>query len=176
MILMGATPVVGFGEEQVDRLGRRVGYLVASVINLGLLWAANQLLEWGWPSWLTEDFAEVLPIIGLSLGTSAVVYLVWIVWDPPLVKLACDLITLTLSIAVGIVTWNVFPFDFTPYAFDWATLARWVIALSLLGTGIAWAVKLVQLATTAVFGRPAPGEVGSVVDEPTEPSMEESRR
>lgn len=172
---MGATPVVGFGEEQVDRLGRRVGYFVAFVLTLGLMWVANRLLVWEWPSWLTEDFAEVLPILNLSLGTSALVYLVWIAWDSPLVKLACDLITLTLSIAVGIAMWNVFPFDFSSYEFDWAALTRWVIAVSLLLSGIGWVAKLVQLVTAAVFGRSGPGAVGSVGAVPTE-SLEESHR
>ena len=41
--------------------GRRSGYVVAVAINAALLWVTHQLLDWGWPRFLTEDFEELLP-------------------------------------------------------------------------------------------------------------------
>jgi hypothetical protein len=42
-------------------------------------------------------------------------------------------------------TLQVFPFDFTTYSVDWATLLRVALSLGIFGTAIAVVVELVKL-------------------------------
>ena len=49
------------------RAARRFGYLVAIGVNLILLYVVNNLLEWEWPSFLTEDFERVVGIVSFSI-------------------------------------------------------------------------------------------------------------
>ena len=43
--------------------GRQFGYFVAVACNIALLWVSHQLLDWGWPRFLTDEFTSVLPWI-----------------------------------------------------------------------------------------------------------------
>ena len=60
---------------------KRFGYLLALLINGAMLFVANNLLAWGWFSWLTADFEELLPIINVSLVASMLVNAVYMVYD-----------------------------------------------------------------------------------------------
>ena len=58
---MTQTGSAGF-EQPRSPAARRFGYLVAIGVNLVLLYVVNNLLEWGVPEFLTDDFERVLPI------------------------------------------------------------------------------------------------------------------
>jgi hypothetical protein len=47
--------------------------------------------------------------------------------------------------AVAIMTFQVFPFDFTGYEFNWEPLARFVIVLTMVGVGLAIATEVGKL-------------------------------
>jgi hypothetical protein len=124
--------------------GRRAGYLVAIVVNCLFLWLANHLLEWGWPRFLTEDFGQVLPYVNASLLITLAVNLLWLAFDPPWFKSFAQIGINLVAILVGIKFYEVFPFDFTGYAPIWENLARVVIALTIVGSGIGALVETVR--------------------------------
>ena len=105
--------------------GRRAGYVIAVAINAVMLWIAHQLLDWGWPRFLTEDFEELLPVITWSLVASIVVNALFVVADPPWFKALCNVVTSAISLAVAVRTWQVFPFDFCPTP---STGRRWCVS------------------------------------------------
>ena len=132
------------------RTGRRIGYAIAVALNVAFLLIANNILDWGWLPWLTEDFSDVLPIMNASLIASIVVNTVYLVYDADWFKGLTQLGLLILSLIVTIRFWQVFPFDFSAYDFGWGTLVRWLLGLALFGVCVAILVQVIQLARLAM--------------------------
>jgi len=142
---MNQSPVV-IDEAGAKVIGRKVGWVVAAVITGSLLWFVNLLPDWDrTPSWLTDDFVDALPSIRNALIASIVVYLLYVVYDADWFRAMGDLVSGWFSLVAGWTVWQVFPFDFSAYDFDWALLARFVIGLGLFGTVVAMIANLVKL-------------------------------
>ena len=137
-------------ERTQPTTANRVGYVIAIVINAALLVVVNNLLAWGWISWLTDDFEEVLPLLNLSLTATILVNLVYLAFDAEWFKSLCELGLLSISLAVTIRLYQVFPFDFSAYDVDWAVLARIVLIIAMVGVGIAMIVQVVKLVRFAI--------------------------
>ena len=125
---------------------RRVGYVAAATANLVLLWVANHLLDWQWPPFLTDDFSDLLPWVSFSLVATAVVDALWAWRDPAWFKHLGQLGLNAIGIVVAVRTWQIFPFDFSAYSFDWNLVARLVIAAGFLGMVASSITELVGLA------------------------------
>jgi hypothetical protein len=136
---------------------RRLGYTIAIVVNGAILFVVHNLLAWGVPEWLTDDFGDVLPILTLSLLAAIMVNTVFLFYDEPWFTTACELVTLGLSMAVVVTTYRVFPFDFSAYAWDWDVMVRWVIILTIAAMSIALVVNAVKLVTIIVQSLPGVG-------------------
>jgi hypothetical protein len=132
--------------------GRRVGYLVAAVFDVVFLWIANHLLDWQWPRFLTVEFDDVLPVLSASIIVSIVVNVIWVAFDPPWFKALGNIITSAFGIAVGVRTLEVFPFDFSTYARDWAGLVRVIVVIAIVGSAVGVIVNLVKLVSSAALG------------------------
>ena len=116
---------------------RHVGYGVAAGVNAALMLVVNNLLSWGWPSFLTHDFTQLLPIINLSLGASVLVNLAYLSYDAPRFKSLCQIGLGAISMLVATRTWAVFPFDFAAGdGFGWAGLVRIILVMVIIGTAI----------------------------------------
>ena len=59
------------------KAARRFGYVLSIVINVAMLVIVQNLLEWGWPAFLTAEFAEVVPWISFSLVASIVANIIY---------------------------------------------------------------------------------------------------
>lgn len=117
--------------------GRRGGYVIAIALNAVGLWVVRRLLEWGWPRFLTDDFEQLLPILTLSFVAGMVVNGLFVLADPPRFKALGNLVTSVISVVVAVRTWQVFPFDFSTYTYDWSWVARAVILVAGVGSAIA---------------------------------------
>ena len=60
--------------------------MIAIVINVAMLVIVQNILDWGWPAFLTDEFVEVVPWISLSLIASIVVNVIYQVDDSQTVK------------------------------------------------------------------------------------------
>lgn len=125
---------------------RRTGYIVALVINGAVLYAVNV-----WPGWqalpfLTDETAQVLGLVNLSLIVGMFTNAVYVIVDSPRVKALGDLLVLGIGLAILVVVWQVFPFAF-PAGFDWTLVVRILIVLSMVGSIIAIIVQLMILVT-----------------------------
>ncbi len=125
---------------------RRFGYMVAILVNVALLIAANNLLAWDIFPFLTNGFERVLPILNVSLGAAIAVNLVYLGFDTPWFKSLTQIGLLAISLVVTIRFYQVFPFDFYAYEFDWDLLAEWALILAMVGVGIGVVGEVVRLA------------------------------
>jgi hypothetical protein len=124
---------------------RRLGYGITMLVNAAMIVVVNNILEWGWFSWLTNDFELLLPIINLSLMASILVNLAYMVYDAEWFKSMCEIGLLVISITVAVRTFQVFPFDFSAYSWDWEATTRMIIAFAIIGMSIALIVNAVKL-------------------------------
>lgn len=125
--------------------GRRIGYVVAAVMNGALLYVVNNLLAWDLLPFLTDGFSRVLWILNLSLLASLLANVMWIWFDPVWLKATAQIALNAISLAVTVRLWNVFPFDFSSYSFDWETVARVVLVIGGVGLSIGILVEVVNL-------------------------------
>ncbi|MFP4635659.1 MAG: hypothetical protein ACLFRD_07355 [Nitriliruptoraceae bacterium] len=133
--------------RRVPTSAKRVGYLAAAVINGVLLWVAHQLLGWGWPGFLTDDFEQVLGILTASFVASILANLALAAHHRGRFRAFADLVTAGFALAVGVRLWEVFPIDFTGYATDWSGVVRVALGVGIAATGIAIVANLVKLLT-----------------------------
>jgi hypothetical protein len=145
---MTQTGSAGF-EQPRSPAARRFGYLVAIGVNLVLLYVVNNLLEWGVPEFLTDDFERVLPIMNFSIVANIVVNIVYLFFDPTWFKSITQIVLSVIGLIVVIRLYRVFPFDYTAYEFyefEWEVVTRVVLVLIMIGISIGIIV------TTAKFG------------------------
>ena len=113
---------------------RRVGYLLAGLINLGVLYAVNITPGWKALPFLTSDTELVLPLVNLSLAVGVVANLAYAARDPDWGKALGNLVSGLVGIAAMARIWAVFPFDFDAYSFDWGLLTRIVLFVAIFGS------------------------------------------
>ena len=123
---------------------RRVGYVVAVLVNAAVLYAVNV-----WPGWqalpfLTEDMRLVLGLVNASMLVSIVANMVYFVADPRWLKALGDIVTTAVGIAALVRMWQVFPFDFSGSSFDWALVVRVAMGVAIGGSAIALVVAFVS--------------------------------
>jgi len=124
---------------------RRFGYAVAVAVNAAILVVVNNILEWGWFPWLTDDFELVLPLVNLSLVATILANIAYMAYDAAWFKSICEIGQLSISIAVAIRTFRVFPFDFAAYTWDWEATTRLTIVVAIVAMFIAIIVHVVRL-------------------------------
>ena len=132
---------------------RRVGYVVAVLVNAAVLYAVNV-----WPGWqalpfLTQDMRLVLGLVNASMLVSIVANMAYFAADPRWLKALWDIATTAVGIAALVRMWQVFPFDFSGSSFDWALVVRVAMGVAIGGSAIALVVAFVSFVKSV--GRPA---------------------
>jgi hypothetical protein len=128
---------------------RRVGYVIAAAVNLGVLYLVNVWPGWSAVPFLTEDTTAILWLFNASLVLSAALNAAYAVYDPRWFKALGDLVTAGISLAVLARIWQVFPFDFGTSTVDWVLVARIVLVVAIVGTAIAIVTQAVTLVRAA---------------------------
>jgi hypothetical protein len=129
---------------QVPRAARRAGYVIAIAVNAVLIWVVNHLVEWDVLPWLTDDFSRVVPLLMVSLIASIVVNVAYLTYDAAWFKSITQIVLLSISMAVMIRMYAVFPFDFSAYDFNWDTTARVVMIIVMVALAIGIVVEGVK--------------------------------
>jgi hypothetical protein len=124
--------------------------MVAIAVNAGLLYVVNHLLAWDLLAFLTDDFEQVLPIINASLLASIVVNLVHLGYDAAWFKSVTEIALAAIALAAAVRMFQVFPFDFSAYEFNWTTVTRVVLILAMAGMVIAIIAESAKLAAAMV--------------------------
>lgn len=127
------------------RTTSRIGYAIAVVANLVMLFIVNNLLAWGWVPFLTDDFEQLLPIVSLSLVVGAGANFAFIFYNAEWFRSVGQIVQNVFSLFVIIATLKIFPFDFSPYPVNWTAIARVVLALALVAVSLATIAELVKM-------------------------------
>jgi hypothetical protein len=133
--------------KQPSAAARRTGYVFAILINAALLFAVNVWPEWDVVPFLSDEFTQVLALVNASMVVTLLVNVVYLFNDRRPVKQLLDIVSLAVTVVVGIRMWQVFPFDFGDQTFDWELLFRIAIVLGIVGVAIAIIVNIVSLST-----------------------------
>lgn len=126
---------------------RRLGYLIAILVNGAMLWVCHNILAWDIAPWLTESYEELLPLINLSLGGSILANFIYFWFDVDWFKSLTQALLALVALFLAVRTWQVFPFDFSSYDFDWAALTRMILIFVMIG------ITIGLIAETAKFLR-----------------------
>lgn len=127
------------------RVRDRSGYVAAIIVNVALIYLLNNLLEWNLLPFLTNDFVTVRGLIRLSLIVAIVFNAVFLAFDPPWFRSIGRIVIAGFSLAVSVLMYRTFPFDFTPYGFDWSIIVRVLIVIAIGGSAIAIVAEFVKL-------------------------------
>jgi hypothetical protein len=132
---------------------RRVGYLVAVLINAALLWLLHVWPGWEGVPFLTADFADVLWLVGLSLWVGVGANLLYLVLDPLWLTALGGLATTAIGLAAALRLWEVFPFDLDG---AWTTVVRVALVIGIVGAAIGILVNVVTAIRAAARGPDTP--------------------
>lgn len=122
--------------------GRRVGHVVAVLVNLLLLYLINVSPGWDAVPFLTGETVLVLGLVNLSLWASVVAEALYVVWDAVWLRALGDIVTMGISLAATVRIWQVFPFDLTS---GWEMATRVLLGIAVFGTLVGIAVALARL-------------------------------
>jgi len=68
-------------ENSFPNPSRQAGYIIAILVNVGLIYVFNNILTWNAP-YLTQDFSRCLPALTMSLAVTIFCNAVFMVYDP----------------------------------------------------------------------------------------------
>jgi hypothetical protein len=124
---------------------RRFGYVVAVLVNVALLYAVNE-----WPGWdalpfMTDETTEVLGLVNASIVAGLVANAVYVVYDAGWMRALGDLVTTSVGLVAMVRIWQVYPFDFSGYSFDWDIVVRILLVVGMVGSVIGIIVRLMNL-------------------------------
>jgi hypothetical protein len=122
---------------------RRVGYVVAVLVNAALLYAANVWPGWETVPFLTEDTSQVMPMVNASITVSLAANVVYLLRDPRWLRALGDVVTTAVGLAAVLQLWQVFPFDFDDDGFDWALAVHVLLGIAIVGSVIGIVAGLV---------------------------------
>lgn len=142
---------------------KQSGYVVAILINVAMLVIVQNILEWGWLPFLTDDFATVIPWLSAAFVVSIGMNFVYQLDDSRAVKSVGQIAVNVMSAYSTFALLKVFPFDFSNYAFDWAPVARILLILAIVGAAVGSFVEVIKLLTDRL------GRDGVFAGEPGQP-------
>jgi hypothetical protein len=126
--------------------GQRAGYVIAIIVDAMLIYVVGNLLEWDVLPFLTSDFERVSSAIVTSLVAGIVVNAIWLLHDPRWLRSLGQIVILVVGLVALARLWQVFPFDFSSYGFDWGVVARIMLAVAIVGSGLGILGEVVKLA------------------------------
>jgi len=124
---------------------RRVGYLVAIVVNAVLLYLINRSPGWEAVSFLTDDTPRILGLVNASIVAGIVANCIYTLWDPRWLRALGDIVTVSIGLMALVQLWVVFPIDFGSASVPWELVARWLIGVGIAGSILGIIVALARL-------------------------------
>lgn len=131
--------------ERRSGAGRRIGYLVAVVVNVALWYLANVRPGWQAVPFLTGETEQVLGTFNLAVVVGAVSNALYVLWDPPRLRALGDLVGAVVGLVLTVRLYGVFPFDFSDLPYDLTTLVRVLLVVGIVGAAIGILASLVAL-------------------------------
>lgn len=135
---------------RASTVARKVGYLVAVLVNSIMLVMVNAYPGWRVLPFLTEEFVSILWLVNLSLVASVVVNVFYLAYDPAWFRSVGQIGVSAIGLVAAVRMWQVFPFDFSAYVFTWTAVIRLLLVLAIFGSVVAIVIELVRLARRGI--------------------------
>ena len=119
-------------------------YIAAIIANAVILVIVNQILNWGFLPFLTQDFKQVIPIQNVSLVATIIFNVAFLFHDAEWFSSLLKMVLNGIGVAVLARYLSVFPFDFSGSSFNWAALFRVMIVIGIVGCCIAVIVEAIK--------------------------------
>jgi hypothetical protein len=125
-------------QNKMPSSARQFGYIVSIFVNILLIFIANNLLNWNVP-FLTQDFAQCLWAVNLSLGVTIFINFIFIFFDRRWFKNLMQVFGNVLGFISGYIFLRVFPLNLTD------NLARLVNFALIIGLGAIVLSTMIEL-------------------------------
>ncbi len=113
-------------------------HVVAIIINALFLYAAPNLIAWGFP-FVTDRWYEVVWALMISLQVTILGHALLLAFDPIWLRRVVDVVQTAVALPVAYLMWQIYPFDFG--GFD--PIARFATLIAIFGVGIALIVTTI---------------------------------
>jgi hypothetical protein len=130
-------------KKRPSRAARRLGYTIAIVVNVLLIYAINEWPGWQQVTFLTDETTRVIPLVNAALVISIVANAIYLIADARWLRALGEAINAAVSFVVILVVFTVWPFDFTDWSFDWTMLVQILGVVGLVGSLVAVITNLV---------------------------------
>jgi hypothetical protein len=120
-------------KKEASSGARRFGYIVTILVNIALIYIANNLSGWGLP-WLKESFVQCLWAINLAFTVTIFTNFIFLFFDRRWFRHLMEGICNIFSFISGYIFWRVFPLELSA---NWAQFINVILILMLVFTLIA---------------------------------------
>ena len=138
-----ATPTTPKVRKRPTAAARRVGYVIAVLVNVAMLYGVNRWPGWDAVPFLTTDFERVLRFVNASMLVSLAANALYLARDPRWLRALGDGVVAAVGVASSARIWQVFPFDASS---GWELVLRILLGTAIAGSAIAVVVGLVGFA------------------------------
>ena len=128
-------------QNKMPSSARQFGYIVSIMVNIALIYIANNFLNWNIP-FLTKDFAQCLWAVNLSLGVTIFINFIFIFFDRKWFKNLMQAFGNVFAFISGFVFWRVFPLNLSD------SLARIVNFALIIALGAIVLSTMIELLAT----------------------------
>ena len=135
---------------RASTVARKIGYLVAVLVNGIMLVMVNAYPGWRVLPFLTEEFVSILWLVNLSLVAGIMLNLDYLAYDPAWFRSVGQIGVSAIGLVAALRMWQVFPFDISAYVFTWTAVIQLLLALAIFGSAVAIVVELVRLASRGI--------------------------
>jgi hypothetical protein len=97
-------------QNKMPSSARQFGYVVSIIVNIALLYIANNFLNWNIP-FLTRDFTQCLWAVNLSLGVTIFINFIFIFFDRKWFTNLMQAFGNVFAFISGFIFWRVFPLN-----------------------------------------------------------------
>jgi hypothetical protein len=122
---------------------RRFGYALSIAINVILIYLINEWPGWQSLTFLTPDAASLIPLVNAVLVITLIANAIYLIVDPRWLRALGDAVTGAASLILLLVLLSTFPFDFSPFSFDWTMLLQIMLVLGIVVTTVSIIANLV---------------------------------
>ena len=127
---------------------RRIGYGAAAAVQAVVLMVVNNVVEWDWFSWLTDDFNDVVGILSIAIVVSMLINLCYLTFPTAYgvrwFRAMCAAVSVAVSLAATVRVYQVFPFDFAGFGFNWEAVTRTILIALMAAMAIGLVFHVVQ--------------------------------
>jgi hypothetical protein len=126
-------------QNKMPSSARQFGYVVSIIVNIALLYIANNFLNWNIP-FLTKDFTQCLWAVNLSLGVTIFINFIFIFFDRKWFTNLMQAFGNVFAFISGFIFWRVFPLNLS---ISMARIVNFALIIALAAIVLSTMIELI---------------------------------